>query len=650
MKIDIDIKDFENKLKVALPPALVSTIILFINLYFFGLSNIIIAPYMTLTFIRLKSNASIEKNIIKPLVIHLFIGFLASIASEGIYSAFFINLFSVGILAYFLTDEYDPSSYFPYLMAFVFLQIFPTSFDKIPMRLLSIIIAYLVVIIALMIFAPKGVTAKITNLIENGFDNISLQLQNILDGKENNIENETFDLFETCKELNRLVYLSGKKKYYLFIIVFQHMNNVIDDLVDIKGLLDNDNNKNYILKLSKLFEDFSNYQSSDIKKEEYIGLIKEFIANNTLKDNHSNYYMDYILNRLISAIKDTTAPNKFDFKKYLNFRASKEYFKRYSRYTFSLNEFKIRFAIRISVLLAISFTVIRAFNIPKGYWIPMTIFLLTMPFYEDSKKRVSLRFKGTVIGLFASFILFSIFTTHFSHIIILVICTVFMYAFNDYGTKTIYITCYALSITTISMGDNEAIFLRLVYTCISAGIVLFANNFILPNKNHIELISMINRLIKLDEIIIDKIRSIIDLNVNKEKVKEDIKYIIYSSYLISGKLQLHFSKVNNIYFKSLLAKNNQLTSLLTHCCIVLLSENKKYIDKIYINECLININRILDSMKINTSSLKTILRYNCCINVNNLNHKNNYTNILLLKSLQKTDEVFEEFINLKNDL
>ena len=148
-------------------------------------------------------------------------------------------------------------------------------------------------------------------------------------------------------------------------------------------------------------------------KEKYIELINDFISNNSLKYENLNHYMVYILNRLISAVKDTTKPNLFDFKKYLNFSKSKEYFEKYSKYKFSLNQFKIRFAIRISLLLAISFTAIRAFNIPKGYWIPMTIFLLTMPFYEDSKKRVSLRFKGTVIGLIASFILFSIFTTHF---------------------------------------------------------------------------------------------------------------------------------------------------------------------------------------------------------------------------------------------
>lgn len=635
------IEKFKNTLKVALPPALVSTIILFVNLSFFGLNNIIIAPYMTLTFIRMKNYLTIEKNIIKPLFIHLFIGILASIATEGIYNAFIINLFGVGILAYFLTDEYNPSSYFPYLMAFVFLQIFPIKFNQIPNRLLSILISYLIVFIALKVFSPKGVCSRISTLIKDGFDNISLQLKDLLDENHKDLENKTFDLFEICKELNRFVYSSGKKRYYPFIIVFQHINNVIDEIESNNKLLNE--NREYLKKLRKLFSNYNKYYNSN--SNEYINYIVEFISKNSFNNKNTNYYIVYILNYFISAIKEITKPNKFDFKKYLNFKESKEYFQKYNQYTFSLNGFKIRFAIRISILLSVSFTGIRLFNIPKGYWIPMTIFLLTLPFYEDSKIRVKLRFRGTIIGLIISFILFSIFKSSTSHIIILLICTFFMYAFSDYGTMTIYITCYALAITTISMGDDEAIILRLVYTCISALFVLFANNFILPNKNHIELITMINKLVELDEVIVDKIRSILESNFNKDEIRD----IIYSSYLISGKLQMHYSKVDNINFKNLLTRNNQLTTLLTHCCIILSNENRSKLDKLYINECLNNIDRILDNMKFN-SSQKTILRYKSCVNVNNLGHKNNYVNILLLKCLKKSNEVEEDLINLKNDI
>lgn len=634
----ISIEKIKNTLKVAVPPALVSTIILFINILFFGTNNIIIAPYMTLTFIRMRNYLTIEKNIIKPLFIHLIIGILSSIASESLYSTFIINLLGVGILAYFLTDEYNPSSYFPYLMAFVFLQLFPTSIEEIPKRLVAILISYIVVFIALIIFSPKGVCSKISTLIEDGINNISFQLKAILDGNEEELENKRFNLFEICKELNRFVYSSGKKRYYPFVIVFQHMNNIIDEIESNKNSVNF--NENYLKNLRELFLVYNTFN-----RNKYINNIAEFISKNSFKDENTNFYIVYVLNYFISAIKGTMKPNKFNLKKYLNFKDSKEYFQKYSKYTLSLNGFKIRFAIRISILLSVSFTGIRLFNIPKGYWIPMTIFLLTLPFYEDSKTRVKLRFRGTIIGLIISFILFSIFKSNISHVIILIICTFFMYAFSDYGTMTIYITCYALAMTTIHMGDDEAIILRLIYTCISALSVLFANNFILPTKNHIELITMIDKLVELDEVIVDKIRSILDSSFNKCEIRD----IIYSSYLISGKLQMHYSKVDNINFKNLLARNNQLTTLLTHCCIILCNEKNSELDKRYIYECLNNIDHILENMKIN-SPKKTILRDISCVNVNNLNHKNNYENTLLLKCLKKTSEVKEDLDNLKNDI
>ena len=60
------------------------------------------------------------------------------------------------------------------------------------------------------------------------------------------------------------------------------------------------------------------------------------------------------------------------------------------------------------------------------------------------------------------------------HFVIILVTTFFMYAFKDYATMSIYVTCYALAITTISMSDGEAVILRLLYTGIAAIVGLFA--------------------------------------------------------------------------------------------------------------------------------------------------------------------------------
>lgn len=626
--------DFDRKvtkLKDTIPTALVSLTILFINLSFFGLNNIIIAPYMTLTFIRMKNYIMIEKNIFKPLFIHLLIGILASIASLNVPSAIFINLISIFLLCYFLTDDYNPSSYFPYLMAFVFLQLFTTTVNEIPKRLLSITVSYIVVFLYLLLFSRKGVGSHIKVLIKNGRENILLQLKYLYIGDIASLKKAQFDLFEICKELNRVVYSSDKKEYYQFIILFQHFNNFINEFIENKKYLNE--NKVYIKKLNKLILKLDINKNCNL--ELYSNFITKFLKENSLNDKNINRYSIFILNYLISSMENIKPYKKNILKKIFDFKSSKEYF---SKYKLSLNEFKIRFAIRLTLLLTVAFAFIKIFYIPKGYWIPMTIFLLTLPFYEDSKVRIKERFIGTVIGIILSFIIFAIFKNKDAHIIIIIISTILMYYFTDYKIMTIYITCYALAISTITMGDGEAVFLRIFYTGVSAIVVLFANKFIFPNKNHIELINMIHKLIELDEIMLDKIYDIINGTFDKTEIKR----ILFTSYLISGKLQMHFQKLNNKSLKNFIFKNNQFTTLIIHSAIVLSLEEEYNIDELYVKECVANMKNIFESIYNEKN--------NCCFNINIIKHKNNYKNYKLLECIRKASGVYDAMIELKKEI
>ena len=65
----MEVNSIRKTLKKALPPTILSMVLLLVNLKFFGLSNIIIATYMTLTFIIMRTYLIIENNIF----IHLFI-------------------------------------------------------------------------------------------------------------------------------------------------------------------------------------------------------------------------------------------------------------------------------------------------------------------------------------------------------------------------------------------------------------------------------------------------------------------------------------------------------------------------------------------------------------------------------------------------
>ncbi|MDM0451678.1 FUSC family protein [Clostridium perfringens] len=623
----MDVNSIKKTLKKALPPTILSMVLLLVNLKFFGLSNIIIATYMTLTFIRMRTYLIIENNIFKPLFIQLAIGVLASVASMGGLLEVLINFLGIIILVYLLTDEYNPDSYFPYLMAFVLLQMFPVKFDQISNRLLGIFVSYIIVYLALRIVSPKGEDNKIQELIKSGFENIHSQFKNLYYDDIDKVKSEQIELFDICRELNRFVYSGGRRKYYQIMIAFQHINNIIHDLKSSKEIIEE--NKKEFKRFYKLFKylenNFNDYKLCAERLEEFE---KEFRFHN----KNLTFYTSLVLRYLSESIEHLNY-HRFNLRKFLNFKNNKDYFQVYSKYNLKLNEFKLRFAIRMSVIVTLAFFVIRRFSLPKGYWLPMTVFILALPFYEDSKARVYARFRGTILGVIVAFLLFSVFKGQEMHFVIILVTTFFMYAFKDYATMSIYVTCYALAITTISMSDGEAVILRLLYTGIAAIVVLFANKFILPNKNHVELINMVKRLIDLDKVMITKAREALE----KDFDEMELRRIIYSSYLISGRIQMHTNpsdKKEDKEIKKFMLSNSEFTTSIINYAVILSNSNKGALDYEYINE---GISLIEEKLR----SFKEEFFYNpnyigsFCKNIQLIDHEDNYKNYCLIKCVDR---------------
>ena len=623
----MEVNSIGKTLKKALPPTILSMVLLLVNLKFFGLSNIIIAIYMTLTFIRMRTYLIIENNIFKPLFIQLAIGVLASVASMGGLLEVLINFFGIIILVYLLTDEYNPDSYFPYLMAFVLLQMFPVKFDQISNRLLGIFVSYIIVYLALMIVSPKGEDNKIQELIKSGFENIHSQFKNLYYDDIDKVKSEQIELFDICRELNRFVYSGGRRKYYQIMIAFQHINNIIHDLKSSKEIIEE--NKKEFKRFYKLFKylenNFKDYKLCAERLEEFE---KEFKFHN----KNLTFYTSLVLRYLSESIEHLNY-HRFNLRKFLNFKNNKDYFQVYIKYNLKLNEFKLRFAIRMSVIVTLAFFVIRRFSLPKGYWLPMTVFILALPFYEDSKARVYARFRGTILGVIVAFLLFSVFKGQEMHFVIILVTTFFMYAFKDYATMSIYVTCYALAITTISMSDGEAVILRLLYTGIAAIVVLFANKFILPNKNHVELINMVKKLIDLDKVMITKAREALE----KDFDEMELRRIIYSSYLISGRIQMHTNpsdKKEDKEIKKFMLSNSEFTTSIINYAVILSNSNKEALDYEYINE---GISLIEEKLRSFTEEFFYKSNYigSFCKNIQLINREDNYKNYCLIKCVDR---------------
>lgn len=141
-----------------------------------------------------------------------------------------------------------------------------------------------------------------------------------------------------------------------------------------------------------------------------------------------------------------------------------------------------RFAIRISLLVTFSFFLERVFNIPKGYWLPLNVFIMTLNFYEDSMVKIKQRVGGNIAGVFISAILLHYITGFTGHMIILSIGTFLGYAVDNYLFRATYMTCYAIALSTLFMKQSEVFELRLAYVLLAAVIAVIGSRFIFANK------------------------------------------------------------------------------------------------------------------------------------------------------------------------
>lgn len=143
---------------------------------------------------------------------------------------------------------------------------------------------------------------------------------------------------------------------------------------------------------------------------------------------------------------------------------------------------KTRFAIRIALLVTFSFFIERVFNIPKGYWLPLNVFVMTLNFYEDSLVKIKQRVSGNIAGVFISAVLLHYLTGFVWHMVILSIATFLGYSVNNYLFRATYMTCYAIALSTLFMKQSEVFELRLAYVLLAAVIAIIGSRFIFTNR------------------------------------------------------------------------------------------------------------------------------------------------------------------------
>ena len=417
---------------------------------------------------------SLKTQLPKFILLNLYIGIFTYLASINIYYGLLINFFALFILAYGLTYDLKNSISYPFLFGYIFLSIHSVELKLLPIRLIALVIGAFIIILLQFIF-NRNKSRKIIrdNLDELSYD-INKKIENIILSKNDKIPlsilKKNIDLIikTIYDKRDNYFHLNHKDRIILNItLYFERLKFDLDELIHPK------NDSIYLAFLEELSNIIIYIPSSLDSKSNMINLEKMLynIINKYKvldKNNYSLYEMLQNLKTLKFSIctknqfvipKNISIPNKFQFDNVFNFNF------------FTIKSLRFSYALRVSLLISLSFFATKFIGSSEGKWLPLTIFPLIQPYSELSSRKIPVKFKGTLLGI----LIFAALTyiPHVSPYLIFIylICYYFYIILSESILKTALLTITVLGLVSVAeLTPKAAEFERLLF--ISLGILI----------------------------------------------------------------------------------------------------------------------------------------------------------------------------------
>lgn len=556
-------------------PTIFTSLFLFFSLYYcFGISYVLLTPFLT-QFFRMEhtKNWNYSTLFFKFFILY-FLCICAFLASQTFIFCILINFFIPLLFVLFFTNQFTPKAYMVYGMEWIFLQIHPIPSSQFPTQLLALTYGILSVFLFLILyrytilkpmkkpFFTQGLSVlhNIYINIDNNIPNRFIPLQNLLHEFQHYlfITNEPLFLFSKCEKFNQ------KHQLFMFFEKIQY----IHEKIPLKQWIQNENDQQYFKKLGEFLITIpttsSSYQTEIIK-------LHDFINRYQLSTPSLNQMYHETLIFLMEILKNNKRENLL--LQYIQWVQTM--FQTFTWKDFiQLEQFQLRFALRLSIALSCTFSFCFATHMEHSYWIPLTIFFTLMPYSDESNTKIIHRILGTIIGILITTILHLFFPTMEFLFVFIIIFTCFMYSIPPTSWKmTIYTTCYGMTLASLSLGLEKAIILRLIYVAIGITISFLASHFLFPNTIEKEFKKNINRLYKLN-------KSLLQIVSNAQNERQTIslfqKQKLYANLLAKEiyQYQMTHPTKSTEYVSNLLEKQRFFTSELGYLFFYSLQKRK----------------------------------------------------------------------------
>ncbi|WP_428240057.1 YccS family putative transporter [Gynuella sp.] len=186
-----------------------------------------------------------------------------------------------------------------------------------------------------------------------------------------------------------------------------------------------------------------------------------------------------------------------------------------------------RHAVRLSIALTVGYGIIQALGLERGYWIMLTTLFVCQPNYSATRKKLINRVIGTIAGLLIGAFLLTVFPSHESQLVFIVISGVLFFAFrlNNYGYATGFITLLVLFCFN-QLGEGYAVVLpRLADTLMGCALAVIAVTRILPDWHARRLYKVLADAVNANK---DYLAQIIEQYLNGKK--DNLNYRIARRY------------------------------------------------------------------------------------------------------------------------
>ena len=610
-----------NKKKIVSKTILYIFIVLFIVIFkaIFGPEEALIGV-MTITaslmFLEMNLTNNLIKNTAYIIGIELLSGVAAFLAVLSPWLGIPINFIIVFILGYSFCYTLKKPMYTPLALQYLFMLSTPIPLSILPKRLLALFFGGIIIMI-IQIIANRGKEGKKERAILSDALKLLKEKINTLEKGENSRE-ITKAINLKVKEVNRVLedansnsnYLINKRRIILSIAIavkklnekLTHINCNMEALRDLSIILDLsreilDSKEEYYITLKNLDDLIDKYKTNNTSQKETKRLIYS-----------TAYLRDRIIEFKEMKDKDREKGVSYSFIDEEHLEDNEES---------TVKSIRMSYGLRLALGITIAAFFTDYLEIVEGRWMMYTVLALIVPIFETATQKLKDRLFATFIGACIAVIVFEIFKSPQSRMMILLLTGYINGFITRYKYSTIGVTISSIGSALLSSGTPGILSIqRIVFVLLGAFLAFLINKYFfsynledetreLQNMANMTLKQMVNEVYKLIKGKKNKselVNYITTLSIIEEKlsqndfVSEDTRSIKYTTEVRELE-SLIYDLYMWIDLKGIVKENMEYID--EDLNSILHFQNKDFEEKIKIfQEQLINMNSIEDEISV----------------------------------------------------